>query len=60
MYELVVALLDDEHGISEDAWGKLLDVLPEGNVAIEHLIASVRATEGRYYLPSDWENNETT
>ncbi len=46
---LAVALLDDDGGISEDAYAALLDCLPE-DAALE-LNKEVDANDGRFYLP---------
>lgn len=46
---LAVRLLDDEDGITEDAYAALLDVLPE-KLALA-LNKEVKATDGRFYLP---------
>ena len=54
---LAIRLLDDDEGITEDAYGALLDILPE-SLALA-LNKEVEATDGRFYLPeghslSDW------
>lgn len=46
---LAIRLLDDEDGITEDAYAALLDILPE-SLALA-LNKEVKATEGRFYLP---------
>ncbi|MFY4731195.1 hypothetical protein [Nitrospira sp. BLG_2] len=52
---LAVLLLDDDDGITEEAYQALLDVLPEP-LALE-LNKLVDAVDGRFYLPSgqDWK-----
>lgn len=55
---LAVCLLDDEDGITEDAYAALLDVMPEESLALA-LNKEVEATDGRFYLPEghglkDW------
>lgn len=49
--KLAILLLEDEQGITEDAYAALLDILPE-KTALE-LNKWVKATEGRFYLPED-------
>ncbi len=46
---LAVRLLDDEDGITEEAYVALLDVLPQ-DLALE-LNRETKATDGRFYLP---------
>ena len=48
--QLAINLLDDEHGISEDAYDGLLQLIPTG---AEEIFAVVEACEGRYFLPED-------
>jgi hypothetical protein len=55
---LAVRLLDDEEGITEEAYTALLDVLSE-DIAVE-LNKRVKAAQGRFYLPEghtlqDWK-----
>jgi hypothetical protein len=42
----IIDLLDDEDGISEKAYDKLYEFIPED------IRRSVDATDGRFYLPS--------
>ena len=56
LVELVEQLLDDPHGISTMAYAKLLVFV--GGVNSERLnlmLLRIKATEGRFYLPEDWE-----
>lgn len=49
--ELALELLDDEHGITQDAWAVLFDLLavkPHNDI-----INAVTGSEGRVYLPKD-------
>jgi hypothetical protein len=60
---LAVRLLDDEEGITEEAYTALLDILPE-DVALD-LNKVVEAAQGRFYLPEDhglqdWKNSNCT
>ena len=48
---LAVCLLDDDEGITGDAYKALLDVLPEP-LALA-LNKEVDATDGRFYLPEE-------
>lgn len=52
---LAIKLLDDENGISEDAYQALRDLGRElrMNNWLTQLHAQVKATEGRFYLPED-------
>ena len=45
--ELVVKLLDDEYGISEDAYDAMMEV----GMIPDDIANRVKATEGRFYLP---------
>lgn len=47
---LAVRLLDDDEGITEEAYKALLDVMPEESLALA-LNKEVEATDGRFYLP---------
>ncbi len=47
--KLALALLDDDDGITEDAYTALLDLMPEP-LALE-LNKQVDAQDGRFYLP---------
>jgi len=49
--ELAIELLDDEHGITQDAWAVLHEALERD----EHndIISAVDGNSGRVYLPSD-------
>ena len=54
--KLIKSLLDDDHGVNEDAWTYLniLVVRIFGNAvpdSIGDLLDKVKATDGRYYLP---------
>lgn len=51
MKNLAVRLLDDEHGIHEEAYVALLDCLSEQE-ALE-LNRQTKCTDGRFYLPKD-------
>lgn len=54
MRELAIALLDDEHGISTNAWKMLSAVLEEeGNN--EDILNAVKAQDGRFFLPEGWQ-----
>tara|TARA_A100001011_G_scaffold154559_1_gene163064 strand:- start:621 stop:809 length:189 start_codon:yes stop_codon:yes gene_type:complete len=51
--ELVTKLLDDDHGISEEAFGELilyLDHIGE-NQLLQRITNEVQACEGRFYFP---------
>jgi DNA polymerase III delta prime subunit len=50
--KLAVLLLDDEDGITEEAYTALLDVMPEESLALA-LNREVKAQDGRFYLPED-------
>lgn len=49
--KLAVLLLDDEHGIHEEAYCALLDLMPE-SLALE-LNRVTKCQDGRFYLPED-------
>ena len=48
---LAVLLLDDEHGITGEAYETLIDVLPE--LFAFDLNRQVKAANGRFYLPEN-------
>lgn len=52
---LAIALLDDENGISEDAYQALRDLGKELQLKnwIVQLSQQVKAQDGRFYLPED-------
>ena len=54
MRQLAIALLNDEHGINNDAWVMLSAALEDegGN---EDILTAVKSTEGRWYLPENWQ-----
>jgi hypothetical protein len=51
LIRLAIALLDDEHGVSEDAWNELSSALADVNA--RDLVSAVKATEGRFYAPAN-------
>ena len=55
----VIALLDDDHGISEDAFEKLMVMLSKKGEAdlLWFLEEHADATDGRFFLPSKVVNN---
>ena len=50
----VIALLDDDEGINEDAFEKLMDMLSKQGEAdlLWFLEANVDAADGRFFLPT--------
>ena len=61
MIEVLISLLTDEHGISEQSFSVLscyIDCMYEDHDdqdRLNHILDMVKATEGRYYLPEDWD-----
>jgi hypothetical protein len=55
MRELAIALLDDEHGISEHAWDVLQMLLEAGDDDFSDIINNVKAVQGRWILPEGWD-----
>ena len=47
---LAKAILDDDHGVSEEAYD-ILRKMSEDNAELSDLLRKVEATDGRYYLP---------
>ena len=47
--DLVVALLDDNHGITERAYHILVELMPDE--LYDEIVLKVRGNEGRVYLP---------
>lgn len=55
---LAIKVLDDDHGISDDAYGALLDLATEINVDLAlQLNKTVDAQDGRFFVHSDWKRN---
>lgn len=55
MLELAYLLLDDDYGITQEAYEKLIEKLQDLNVdkeAIDKLHNSVRCSDGRCYIPN--------
>lgn len=50
---LTIALLDDEYGISNEAYELLVDILPAA--LLLELTEIVQSSEGRVYLPENHE-----
>lgn len=46
---LVIGILDDDHGITEDAYLTLVEILPDK--LYNEIVLRVRMCEGRVYLP---------
>jgi hypothetical protein len=51
--KLAIAILDDDHGISQHAHNALLDLSTFTNLS--DILNKVEATDGRYYLPDGWD-----
>ena len=55
MFKLLVLLLDDDWGIKQEAWEYIQTMLAPTETKLQQkLIDSVKCTEGRCYLPEDW------
>lgn len=54
--ELAIQLLDNEHGISTNAWSTLNILLLGIYEDNDDIIQAVECTEGRVYLPEGWNN----
>lgn len=54
MRTLAILLLNDDHGISAEAWSELRVLLSAGDDC-DDIIEAVKATEGRFYLPADFK-----
>lgn len=55
MRELIIALLDDEHGISYHAWQLLVNVVLEsGEENFDDIADAVKMQDNRVYLPENW------
>jgi hypothetical protein len=58
MREFLIALLNDEQGINELAYEKLLELASysgDFGVDLNDIMGKIKSTEGRYYLPEDHE-----
>lgn len=58
MEELVVALLDDEYGITERAYRELCDACDDKPKCLA-ILNKAKATEGRFYLPTGWDDKKS-
>ena len=47
--DLAIALLDDDHGITEGAYHILIELMPDE--LYDEIVLKVRGNEGRIYLP---------
>lgn len=57
MMGLAIALLDDPHGISSNAYQRLLENYGDTtDLPTQLLFSKVRTCEGRHYLPEDWND----
>jgi K+-sensing histidine kinase KdpD len=52
--ELLISLLDDDHGITVAAYQLAVQFAESLNEDIEDITSIVRETEGRVYLAEDW------
>ncbi len=53
MRRLAIALLDDEHGINEDGYAVLSELLLAEDEENRDIINAVSSVEGRVFLPED-------
>ncbi len=55
IYKLAIALLNDDHGITDSAWGLLWPLLQrcgrDKTLKIDDLFSRIKQNEGRVYLP---------
>lgn len=52
---LAIALLDDENGISHDAFNLLEDFAQDNNFKAQDIFDAVDAQDGRFFLPETHE-----
>jgi hypothetical protein len=55
LLDLAVTLLNDEYGISEEAYMKLHKMLLDAGFGPYNILRRVDATDGRFYLPERLE-----
>lgn len=53
MRELIIALLDDSHGVNKRAWKILNDIMLD-DTSLHDIFVAVKANENRWYLPENW------
>ena len=51
--ELAFELLDDEYGITQDAWTVLFRMFEQSTEEYQDIVNAVDGSEGRVYLRSD-------
>jgi len=51
--QLAINLLDDQHGISENAYGALMDTLSIADVECADIMKCAEAADGRFFLPEN-------
>jgi 5-hydroxyisourate hydrolase-like protein (transthyretin family) len=51
--ELALEVLDDEYGITQDAWAVLFDLLAASNEEYEDIAEAVTGADGRVFLPEN-------
>jgi len=60
LVKLAIAILDDPHGITTEAWEALVEVLElqysprPPPLLIQKLLGAIDGREGRVYLPEGW------
>lgn len=57
LVKLAIAILDDPHGISVEAFDALWEcsAVSETRSELESIFSKVKKGEGRVYLPEDWD-----
>lgn len=54
MRDFIIAALDDDHGVNENAYNALVSLARyagDYGEDIDDIVAAVKSTDGRYYLP---------
>lgn len=51
--ELALELLDDDYGITGDAWAVLYEILEQSEEEYEDIAQAVKNQDGRIYLPEN-------
>jgi hypothetical protein len=50
---LALELLDDDHGITQEAWEVLYSLLEKSGEKYEDIVKTIESSDGRVYLPED-------
>ena len=55
--KMVIALLEDDEGISAKGYEAMVDVVKR-DYLLDDVLARVEATDDRFYLPEGWDRSD--